>query len=1327
VATEALDVFVSYARADWRHATDIDSILRARGLTSFFDRRNLPLGMPWVRELEKGLNAAKAAIILIGPQGFGNTQQYERDLAIFRQTRDRSFPIVPVILPEAAIDRPFDFLQILTWIDFSRVSKVTDAPAELDRLVEAIRGRTPLPTDEDLQAICPYRGLDAFREEDSMFFFGRGAPDDPKSAIGQLVAKVREHSFVVLVGRSGSGKSSLIYAGLIPALRRSHDRFWNILVLRPGPEPLRALAAAFNPRAKGVDLAEYVEKISAEAERLRTGDLELLSYMIREELDQSEGKPDRMLLYIDQWEELYAQVPSTSDASDKAARHTVDVNRFIDLLLVAAESAPVSIVATVRADFYDPLIGHQKIRALLPTQQVLLGSMSRIELESTIVEPAKLMALKFEPVNIVNRILDEAGEDEGMLPLLQFALKEAWKLREGGFITGDSYARSGGVREAIRLTADRKFNELSIDDQQAARRLFLRLVTPGEGQEDTRARAPMPAELAQRQIVEQFASPRTRLLVTGSDRAGRPTVEVAHEALIRTWPRLRQWIGDNREKLRERTAILRAKEAWEQNGKREDLLLPFGFQLERGRALVADPGDISIDDLRSYVETSIARQEKEEAEKLAIESRLKDLEIKEEKARADAAIARADAAIEKENRARKAESAARRVALISQAAVGVVALLIVVPLIGFQFFPHAIRTILPPTITRFLPPELPQRPPLKATYWLDQSWSNEERHWFHHASLGAALPVPYAWFVALEQPEFDLFARPKLLIDRDYLARLGFVSGPPSVEAAATAENPDDLPVGFARMTGSSEPATGAPLHDQIGLTCAACHVGHLEYKGVSLRFDGGPGIFDLTKLEQIIELAILYTSRVPGRFDRFATRVLGPEATENERSSLRSNLEETLNGLIELNNVATKSMIKRGAIATAEGFGRLDWLTRIGNQIFYIDIANGGIKGFERNAQPLQAPVSVPPLWTVPWFARTRMDGSSVNLIYNMASEALGASALTDFTGITNAGTKYRSTVAVENLAKVESLLRGSAFDGGLRSPKWPSDIFPNDSVWKIDPAKVERGRKIYSELCAECHLGPINDPKFDVQYPDLSYHNSANFREEPRDDQFLVPVQKSVVQIGTDPEEANIVATRKVAIPTFLDIDPARDLSGPLGCPNVAPTENSSVPFSLALRAVVERVMRKWLKDRSISQADSTAILGQRKDCPDSSPVPSYRARPLNGVWATAPYLHNGSVPSLYWLLKPARERPKRFCIGARDFDPWQVGLRVEPGEAQECVPGETLFTTINADGTPIVGNSNLGHSLERAPGPGKPGVIGREPTEDERFDLLEYLKTL
>jgi hypothetical protein len=258
---ETYDVFVSYSRADGRHAEEIASFLRAKDLKPFFDRRNLDPGLPWVRALEKAIGAAKSAIVLIGPNGFGNTQQYERELAIIRQTREPDFRVIPVILPKTGSGLPFDFLQNLTWIDL-----VSDAPDQLQRLLQAARGG--LRADSDgLEAICPWRGLDAFREEDSAFFFGRGSVSERDSPIGQLVRKVHEHPFVIVVGRSGSGKSSLVFAGLLPALRRERDQFWNVLTLRPGQTPLRALAAAFNPRGDDEGAAGYETKISQEAKQ----------------------------------------------------------------------------------------------------------------------------------------------------------------------------------------------------------------------------------------------------------------------------------------------------------------------------------------------------------------------------------------------------------------------------------------------------------------------------------------------------------------------------------------------------------------------------------------------------------------------------------------------------------------------------------------------------------------------------------------------------------------------------------------------------------------------------------------------------------------------------------------------------------------------------------------------------------------------------------------------------------------------------------------------------------------------------------------------------
>jgi tetratricopeptide (TPR) repeat protein/energy-coupling factor transporter ATP-binding protein EcfA2 len=611
------DVFISYSRADWREAADIEDLLRAASLKTFFDRRELAPGLPWVRALEETMGKSRVATILIGPRGFGNTQQYERELAFFKQTRDPQFRVIPVLLP-GSHDTPTGFLQLLTWIDFSAVRKIADAPNEMARLVAAVRGEQL--TDASAVNICPYRGLDAFREEDSPFYFGRGRADDPSTPLGELFSKTRGNSFVMVVGRSGSGKSSLVFAGLMPALRRNClDTFWHVLSFRPGAEPLRTLAETFNVRREDEGMASYASKITAETARLRDGDINLLGHIIGDYLASADGKPDRLLLYVDQWEELYAQA-SAAGTDERVAQQRKDVDRFIDLLLAATQTAAVTVVATVRADFYDSLVRHPQLRSVLPAQQVNLSSVPRSEMRLSITEPAKMVGLKFDPPSLVDRILDETGEDEGMLPLLQYALKETFLCREGKVLTADSYERSGGVQRAIRTAAERNFEGLSNEDQIAARRLFLRLVTPGEGQEDTRARAAMPTAVDLQKIIRNFASPKTRLLVTGRDRAGRATVEVAHEALIRTWPRLREWVDANREMLRARAAVLQHQAEWESNKRRDDLLLPAGFQLERARALLENPGDITIDDIQEYISTSIKfeqdRLDKEKQEEL---------------------------------------------------------------------------------------------------------------------------------------------------------------------------------------------------------------------------------------------------------------------------------------------------------------------------------------------------------------------------------------------------------------------------------------------------------------------------------------------------------------------------------------------------------------------------------------------------------------------------------------------------------------------------------------------------------------------------------------
>jgi hypothetical protein len=688
-------------------------------------------------------------------------------------------------------------------------------------------------------------------------------------------------------------------------------------------------------------------------------------------------------------------------------------------------------------------------------------------------------------------------------------------------------------------------------------------------------------------------------------------------------------------------------------------------------------------------------------------------------------------------------------------------------------FPDQAQKILPDKLAQLLPPPLPDLAPVTAAYWLDQNWSTEDRHWFHHASQGTAtFPVPYAWFVALEQPGIHLFTRPGLFKDSNYLERFGFLPSPKTIRTDAATllrfgysnasdaktvtktepvpasvaglkptpvENFDGLPVGFARLAGPLDPITGQSKPDMIGLSCAACHTGHINYKGVSVRFDGGPGMVDLLKLEEATGLAIAYTLKVPGRFKRFAARVLGPDATRAQRDELKDGLSKAGAIVLAQHDALDKMHKDTHKDDTEEGYGRLDALNRIGNQVFSTDFDMSGLTGFDKNLEARDAPVSFPPIWTVPWFLWAQYDASIEQPLIRNAGEALGVQALVNLSPDSPKEALFRSTIALENLVRIEDMLRGGedpfsqnpkAF-GGLQAPKWPSQIFAGDPAWKIDPARVSKGRALYAEICVECHLGPVDDPTFDTQFPDQSVWKQEHW--DPKGP-VLREVQKTVDEMGTDAAQAKVLGERKVSLPGFLDMQPARDLGKVWGCtdlPDPASYTSTNMPYSIALMSAVDLFSRKWMDDHNIPKDEAQQVFwGFRKNCPNPEVALHYRARPLNGVWATAPYLHNGSVPSLYWMLMPAAQRPKQFCMGFRDFDPQQVGFHLTADEVQKCENGETLFAATTPDGKPIHGNSNLGHSFEGpAVGPKEhpPGVIGRLLTDQERYDLIEYLKTL
>jgi hypothetical protein len=586
------DVFLSY---NWREHAAVEAIARAlrdRGLRVFLDRWYLVPGRPWPQALEGTLDTCCAVAVFLGPQGMGPWQQREKDLALDRQARTPTFSVIPVLLPGA--DPALGFLSLNTWVD---LRAGLDDPSLLAVLTAAVRGEPPGPDLQErltatLAAVCPYRGLRPFREEDAPFFFGREA------FTTRLAEAAEQHTLVAVVGASGSGKSSVVRAGLVPHLRCGDSgHVWDIATLVPGERPLHALAAALLPLLEPeMTETDRLVEVGKLASYLAEGHVALRDVVART-LDKQPGT-DRLLLVVDQWEELY-----TLSREEQTRR------RFLDEVLEATAAGSLSVVLTLRGDFFGHALGYRPLTDRLQNAVVNLGPMTREELERAVEAPVHKVGLTFEP-RLVERILDNVGEEPGNLPLLEFALTELWEERHGGQLLHAAYEAMGAVQGAIARRAEEVFARLTPLEQEAAQRVFLQLVRPGEQTEDTRRRATF-AEVGEavRPVVQQLAD--ARLVVTGHDQAANEeTIEVAHEALIRTWSRLRGWLDADREFLLWRQRLRTDLADWERTGRDEGTLLRGAPLVEAQRWLAERPDDLSPAE-RSFIQESLALRERE--------------------------------------------------------------------------------------------------------------------------------------------------------------------------------------------------------------------------------------------------------------------------------------------------------------------------------------------------------------------------------------------------------------------------------------------------------------------------------------------------------------------------------------------------------------------------------------------------------------------------------------------------------------------------------------------------------------------------------------------
>jgi WD40 repeat protein/class 3 adenylate cyclase len=452
----------------------------------------------------------------------------------------------------------------------------------------------------------PYKGLRAFEEGDADDFFGR------EELIGQLVERLGQTRFLAVVGPSGSGKSSVVRAGLIPALRGGAipgSDAWQVVDMFPGARPLDGLEAALL-RAVPDAPSGLLDQLERDEHGLHRVLLRLLP-------------PDRseMVLVIDQFEEVFTLV------EDEAAR-----THFLGSIEAAVTDphSRLRVVATLRADFYDRPLRYRGFAELFTSRVEAVVPLSPDELERAISGPAKRADVTLEP-GLVAAMLGDVAEEPGALPLMEYALTELYERRDGRILTLDSYRELGGVSGALGRRAEELYSGLNEEGQEAAHQLFLRLVALGEGMQDTRRRVHR-AEVASLDIDEKAMT--TAIDIFGASRqlsfdrdaaTGAPTIELAHEALLTAWPRLHRWIDAAREDIRiERRLAAYARE-WIEADRDPSFLLQ-GSRLEQAQTWAADPRLAATPEEREYLEASERERERRETEEEAREAHERQLE-----------------------------------------------------------------------------------------------------------------------------------------------------------------------------------------------------------------------------------------------------------------------------------------------------------------------------------------------------------------------------------------------------------------------------------------------------------------------------------------------------------------------------------------------------------------------------------------------------------------------------------------------------------------------------------------------------------------------------
>lgn len=461
--------------------------------------------------------------------------------------------------------------------------------------------------------------------------------------------------------------------------------------------------------------------------------------------------------------------------------------------------------------------------------------------------------------------------------------------------------------------------------------------------------------------------------------------------------------------------------------------------------------------------------------------------------------------------------------------------------------------------------------------------------------------------------------------------------------------NPDGLPVGFAK---DPDPETGA----WMGFTCAACHTNQIDTPAAGLRIDGAPTLADTFTFFNQVAHGLLATANDDRKFERFARKVLGQGYAPASASALRQDVRALAQKRVErqLHDMPDSPE------SVPYGHGRLDAFGGIFNQVLGADL------NIPANYKPSNAPVSYPFLWDTAQYDVVQWNGIAPNfgpgVLARNVGEILGVFGTVEVVPLRHEITGYKSSARMASLGKLEADINL------LQSPQWPAEyLAPLDSV------KVSAGKALYEQQCASCHevidrtdrklkltavMTPVDEVKTDPTMADNALSRTAR----------TGPLEGEVDWIALQKEEK--ITTLKAEAPGADVLD------------------NVVINTILGQKAAsIEALREEYIAVKIARKFD----------------LRSYKARSLNGIWATAPYLHNGSVPNLWELLKPSAQRVRQFQVGSRKFDPVNVGF--------DNTGAFILDTT-------LPGNSNAGHE-----GPG----FGTNLTDEEKWALIEYMKSL